>query len=99
MAVGLALAGTAHAEVVISQVYGGGGNASAPYRSDFIELHNNGMEAVDLSTWSVQYASSTGTSWQRTNLSGSIAPGGYYLVKQADGGLKLFSHQSSPLKG
>jgi uncharacterized protein len=26
--------------VVISQVYGGGGNAGAPYNSDFIELFN-----------------------------------------------------------
>jgi hypothetical protein len=35
--------------------------------------------------WSVQYASASGTSWQRTNLSGSIAPGHYYLIKEADG--------------
>jgi predicted extracellular nuclease len=86
LAVGLALAGTAQAEVVISQVYGGGGNSGAPLRSDFIELHNNGSTAISLDGWSVQYASSAGSSWQRTNLSGSIAPGGYYLVKQADGG-------------
>lgn len=85
LAVGLALAGTAHADVVISQVYGGGGNSGAPLRSDFIELHNNGSAAVSLDGWSVQYASATGTTWQRTNLAGSIAPGGYYLVKQADG--------------
>lgn len=85
LAVGVALAGTAQAEVVISQVYGGGGNSGAPLRSDFIELHNNGSTAVSLDGWSVQYASASGSSWQRTNLSGSIAPGGYYLVKQADG--------------
>jgi hypothetical protein len=29
-------------DVVISQVYGGGGNASAPYQNDFIELFNLG---------------------------------------------------------
>lgn len=80
-----ALAGAAHAQVVISQVYGGGGNNGAPLRNDFIELHNNGASAVDLSGWSVQYASATGTSWQRTELSGSIAPGAYYLVQQAQG--------------
>jgi uncharacterized protein len=75
----------AHSQVVISQAYGGGGNSGATLRSDFIELHNNGALAVDLSTWSLQYTSGTGTSWSRTNLSGSIAAGGYYLVKQADG--------------
>jgi uncharacterized protein len=75
----------AHAQVVLSQVYGGGGNSGATLKSDFIELHNNGTQAVSLSGWSVQYASSSGSSWQVTPLSGSIAPGGYYLVKQADG--------------
>ena len=86
LAAGLFLfAGASHAQVVVSQIYGGGGNSGAPFRSDFIELHNNGVSAVDLSTWSVQYASSTGTTWARTNLTGSIAAGGYYLVKQADG--------------
>ncbi len=72
-------------DVVISQVYGGGGNSGATLTHDFIELYNRGTSAVELSTWSVQYASSAGTSWQRTNLTGSIAPGGYYLVQQAQG--------------
>lgn len=75
----------AQADVLISQIYGGGGNSGATLKSDFIELFNNGAEPVALSGWSVQYASATGSTWQRTNLSGSIAAGGYYLVKQADG--------------
>ena len=77
--------GMAQAQVVISQVYGGGGNSGAPLRSDYIELHNNSASTVSLDGWSVQYASSTGTSWQITPLNGSIAAGGYYLIKQADG--------------
>ena len=81
----LIAAGQVHAQVVISQVYGGGGNSGATLRSDFIELRNNGNTAVNLAGWSVQYASSSGSSWTRTNLSGSIAPGGYFLIKQADG--------------
>ena len=71
--------------IVVSQVYGGGGNASATYQSDFIELFNRGASAVDVSTWSVQYAATTGTNWQRTNLAGSIPPGGYLLVQEATG--------------
>ncbi len=71
--------------VVISQVYGGGGNSGSTYRNDFIELFNLGSTTVDLSTWSVQYASATGTSWQRTNLTGSIAPGQHYLIQEAAG--------------
>jgi len=73
-------------DVVISQVYGGGGNSGAPLSHDFIELFNRGASPVNLTGWSVQYTSSTGSgSWQVTPLSGGIAPGGYYLVRQAAG--------------
>ncbi|MBT2746468.1 MULTISPECIES: lamin tail domain-containing protein [unclassified Lysobacter] len=85
-ALAFAAAGSAQAEVVISQVYSGGGSAGASFKSDFIELHNNGDTAVNLSGWSVQYNIAASTfAWQRTALSGSIAPGGYYLIKQGDG--------------
>ena len=84
-AAALALSGTAGAQVVISQVYGGGGNSGAPLRNDFIELYNAGPTAVSLATYSVQYASSTGSTWNRTNLTGTLQPGQYYLVQQAAG--------------
>lgn len=71
--------------VVISQVYGGGGNSGATLRNDFIELFNRGDVAVSLNGWSVQYAASTGTSWQVTTLAGVLMPGGYYLIQQAAG--------------
>ena len=47
--------------VVISQVYGGGGNNSATFTHDFVELFNRGSTPVSLNGWSVQYASATGT--------------------------------------
>ena len=72
--------------VVVSQVYGGGGNAGATYTHDFIELFNRGSSDVSLNGWSVQYASTTGTSWRRTNLTNvTLRPGQYYLVRQAQG--------------
>ena len=73
------------ARVVISQVYGGGGNAGATYRNDFVEIFNSGDTAQNLSGWSVQYASSTGTTWQTTPLTGALQPGHYYLVQEAAG--------------
>ncbi|MFZ5352865.1 MAG: Ig-like domain-containing protein [Bacillota bacterium] len=77
-------ASTTH--IVISEIYGGGGNSGATYKNDFIELYNPTAAAVDLSGWSVQYTSAAGTSWNAvTNLGGSIAPYGYYLVQQAAG--------------
>ena len=69
--------------VVISQIYGGGGNSGSTYRNDFIELHNTGTSPVSVAGWSVQYASSSGTTWAVTALSGTIPAGGYYLVRQA----------------
>ena len=73
--------------VVISQIYGGGGNSGSTYRNDFIELYNGGTTPVDLTGWSVQYASTSGTSWtNKTNLTSVIlAPGQYYLVQEAAG--------------
>jgi DNA/RNA endonuclease G (NUC1) len=71
--------------LTISQVYGGGGNSGATYKNDFIELYNAGSTAVDLSTYAVQYASATGSTWQETTLSGTIQPGHHYLIQEAAG--------------
>src|SRR5207249_4626628 len=72
--------------LVISQVYGGGGNSGATYRSDFVELFNPTSSAVSLSGWSVQYAPAAGNFiTNTTNLTGTIQAYGYYLVKEADG--------------
>ena len=77
---------TASSQVVISQVYGGGGNSGATFKNDFIELFNRGASSVNLSGWSVQYASSTGTSWAKTDLTNvTLAPGQYYLIQEAPG--------------
>jgi predicted extracellular nuclease len=71
--------------VVISQYFGGGGNAGAPYKNDFIELYNPTDQDVVLDGWSVQYTSTSGTSWQVTTLKGTIKSHGFYLVGQAAG--------------
>ena len=71
--------------IVISQIYGGGGNTGSTYTNDFIELFNRSASPVDVTGMSVQYSSAAGTTWQVTNLSGTIAPGGYYLVQEAVG--------------
>ncbi len=80
------------ADVVISQVYGGGGNSGAPYTHDFIELYNRGSAPVSLGGWSLQYASAAGTgnfgasSGQLTPLPVvTLQPGQYYLVQEAGG--------------
>ncbi|MEJ7588174.1 MAG: lamin tail domain-containing protein [Ferruginibacter sp.] len=76
---------SAGSQVVINEIYGGGGNNGSIYKNDFIELFNNSNIAVDLSHWSVQYANSTGSNWAVTNLTGSIPPKGFYLVEETAG--------------
>ena len=71
--------------VVISQIYGGGGNSGAVFKNDFVELFNRGTTAVNLTGWSVQYAAATGTAWSATSLAGTIQPGRYLLVQEGAG--------------
>ncbi len=73
--------------LVISQIFGGGGNAGAPFRNDFIEIFNGTNTSVNLNGWSVQYASATATTWSVTSLSTvTLLPGQYYLVQESSGG-------------
>src|SRR5438874_2672114 len=75
------------AGIVISQVYGGGGNSGASLRNDFVELFNRGNTAITITGWSIQYAAAAGSSWERTLLSGTVQPGQYYLIEEhAEGG-------------
>ena len=76
---------SSNAQVVISQVYGGGGNSGATYSHDFIELFNRGTTPQNLTGWSVQYTSATGTTWtSKTDLPNvTLQPGQYYLIQEA----------------
>ena len=72
--------------VVLSEIYGGGGNTGSTYKNDFVVLYNPTLSPVNLSGWSLQYESATGTSsWQVTNLAGTIVGHGYFLVEEAAG--------------
>ncbi|GAA3418942.1 lamin tail domain-containing protein [Streptosporangium vulgare] len=72
-------------DVVISAVYGGGGNSGAVFKNDYIELANLTGSPIDVSAWSVQYASAAGAVFQLTKLTGSIPAHGRYLVQEAAG--------------
>lgn len=79
-----AIASLSHAStqgVVISQVYGGNG---VTFNRDYVELFNATSQPVDVTGWSLQYSSATGTGLFSGNgvtvLTGVIQPGQYYLV-------------------
>ena len=79
--------------VRISQVYGGGGNSGGVYTNDYVELFNSSGLPVNISGWSLQYGSATGT----VNLGActncltvfpdnSVIPAcGYWLIQLAAG--------------
>jgi len=79
-------------DLVISQVYGGGGNTGAPFTNDFVELFNRGSAPASLSGMSIQYTSAAGTGnfgsgatliTELPNV--TLQPGQYFLVQEAGG--------------
>src|SRR3546814_20757401 len=86
----LAIATTATAAVdgsglVISEVYGGGGNSGAVHTHDFVELHNPTDTAIDLSNLTLQYpsAANTNAAGRVAPLSGTVSPGDHFVVPLA----------------
>ncbi len=82
-------ANAASANLVISQVYGGGGNSGATYTHDFVEIYNRGTTPVSSAGLSVQYAGhGTGnfTAGGRADrVPDAVPAGGYLLVQMAQG--------------
>jgi predicted extracellular nuclease len=77
-------------DVIISEVYGGGGNLGATLKNDFVELYNTTTSAVDVSGWSVQYFSESGTTVGATNKivipdGKSIPAKSHFLIQAAAG--------------
>ncbi|TIC85159.1 hypothetical protein E8D34_13700 [Nocardioides sp. GY 10113] len=72
-------------DVVISAVYGGGGNSGATFRNDFIELANLSDAPISVSGWSVQYASASGAFSNVTLLGGTIPAHGRFLIQENAG--------------
>lgn len=82
--------GPAHAapdgsNVVINEVYGGGGNAGSVYSNDFVELYNPTNAPIDLTGWVIDQRSAKNGTGNKATLSGIIPAGGYYLVQGAAG--------------
>jgi predicted extracellular nuclease len=87
-------ASAASPDLVLGEVYGGGGNSGAAFTHDFVELANRGDTPVDLSGLSLQYGSSTGnlgggstpgSGNLKVDLHGTVAPGSTFLVQLAAG--------------
>lgn len=82
---GTALA--ANGQVVINEVYGGGGNSGAPFRNDFVELYNNNTTDQDISGWQVAYYAASGGFGASVTLptGTTIRAKGYFLIAMGAG--------------
>jgi len=78
----LAAGAAAASDVVISQFYPSGGLTGASYKNDFVELFNRGASPVGITGYSLQFKSPFIPEWGKlADLSGTVAPGGYYLIQ------------------
>ncbi len=80
-----AQANPAGTDLVVSEVYGGGGNSGAPFQNDFVEVYNPTSATVPLAGYTVAYFSSGGGAGGTATLTGQIPAGGTYLVRMAAG--------------
>lgn len=85
-----------NAQIVINEVYGGGGNSGATLKNDFVELINRGSSPVTLNGAYIQYASTTGAFGASGNVTNplnnklalpsiTLNPGQKYLIQMAAG--------------
>jgi hypothetical protein len=67
--------------LVISAIFTFGGYSAAQPNNDYIELHNRSTATLKLDGLALQlHDGSSPTTWTVVPLSGTLAPGGYYLV-------------------
>ena len=72
-------------EIVLSQIYTGGGNPGSTYKDNFLELFNRSNTPIDVSGWRFYIGSDTGPLNTAVSFSSSrgltIQPGGYLLIQ------------------
>src|SRR4051794_6684927 len=87
-------AAQSQAQVIINEIYAGGGSssASAAYKTDFIELFNAGPTPVDISGHTLAYgatarpAGSFPTAIGTLAAGSSIPAGGFFLIRTGSSG-------------
>ncbi|CAD7810133.1 hypothetical protein CHRY9390_02127 [Chryseobacterium aquaeductus] len=84
----VSIAAFSNAQIVINEIYTGGGILGAAITNDFIELKNIGSSTASLNGATIQYASATGAFTQYNNLPNiTLGPGQTYLIQQGSDGL------------
>jgi len=80
-------------QVVISGVYGGGGNSGAPFKNDYVELYNTTSSNISIAGYTLYYSPAAGGTNQSVTKNNTftfpagavIEANGFVLVKAAAG--------------
>ncbi|SEM42933.1 hypothetical protein SAMN05421856_103179 [Chryseobacterium taichungense] len=84
----VSMAALSHAQIVINEIYTGGGLLGAAITNDFVELRNIGTTNQSLNGATIQFGSATGGFDQYYPIpSITLAPGQTYLIQQGSSGL------------
>ncbi|WP_415328855.1 lamin tail domain-containing protein [Chryseobacterium sp. MMS23-Vi53] len=76
-----------NAQIVINEIYGGGGNAGSTLKNDYVILKNIGSTQASLNGATLQYAPAASTFTQYHTLPNiTLNPGQTYLIQEATGG-------------
>lgn len=76
-----------NAQIVINEIYGGGGNSGSSLKNDYIILKNIGSEISSLNGATIQYASASGNFNQYHTLPNIVLnPGQSFLIQEGTSG-------------
>lgn len=83
----VSIAAFSNAQIVISEIYGGGGNSGSTLKNDYVILKNIGSAQASLHGATLQYAPAAATFTQYHTLPNiTLNPGQTYLIQEATGG-------------
>ena len=71
--------------VVINEVYGGGGNSGAKFNKDFVELYNPTDQPIDVTGWTIEQRSTGGNVGNTHTLSGVVPAKSTFLITSTPG--------------
>lgn len=81
----LATAAPDGSNIVISEVYGGGGNSGSVFANDFVELYNPTNAPINVAGWIIEQQAAAGNRGSDVTLTGTIPARSHYLVAGAAG--------------
>ncbi|SIQ65323.1 hypothetical protein SAMN05421802_1231, partial [Corynebacterium afermentans] len=80
-----ASAATDGSNVVINEVYGGGGNKGAAFDKDFVELYNPTDQPIDVTGWTIEQRSTGDNVGNTHTLSGVVPAKSTFLITSTPG--------------